>query len=66
VGRCLITSRDPDSGVIDLPTLEMLGDYRAAEPTTEPLALGIYGEVIEPATVRVGDPVTPSGADGAQ
>ena len=59
VGRCLITSRDPDSGVIDLPTLDMLGQYRRTEPTTEPLALGIYGEVIEPATIRVGDPVTP-------
>ncbi len=28
VGRCLITSRDPDTGVVDLPTLDLLGEYR--------------------------------------
>src|SRR5205085_10452343 len=45
VGRCLITSRDPDTGVIDLPTLHILGDYRRGLDTTERLAFGIYGEV---------------------
>ena len=28
VGRCVITSRDPDTGVVDLPTLNMLAAYR--------------------------------------
>ena len=28
VGRCLITSRDPDTGAVDLPTLDVLGEYR--------------------------------------
>ena len=28
VGRCLTTSRDPDTGEIDLPTLDMLRSYR--------------------------------------
>ncbi len=28
VGRCLITSRDPESGTVDLPTLDLLGEYR--------------------------------------
>jgi uncharacterized protein YcbX len=57
VGRCLVTSRDPDSGEIDLPTLDILREYRGDCATTEPLPFGIYGAVIEPGTVRVGDPV---------
>ena len=59
VGRCLITSRDPDSGVVDLPTLDILGDYRGALDSTEPLPFGVWGRVLEPGTVRVGDEVTP-------
>lgn len=57
VGRCLVTSRDPDSGAIDLPTLDLLGRYRREASTSEPLALGIYGEVLERGSVRVGDAV---------
>ncbi len=59
VGRCLITSRDPDSGEIDLPTLDILGDYRREAEATEPLPFGIYGEVVKPGRIRVGDPVAP-------
>ena len=59
VGRCVITTRDPDTGVVDLPTLKMLGSYRLDLDTTEPLAFGIHGRVLEPGTVRVGDAVTP-------
>jgi MOSC domain-containing protein len=55
VGRCLITSRDPETGVIDLPTLDVLGDYRRDLKTTEPLPFGIYGSVEHPGAVRVGD-----------
>ncbi len=61
VGRCLVTSRDPDSGEIDLPTLDLLGAYRGETPTTEPLPFGIFGEVITPGPVRLGDPVQPVG-----
>jgi MOSC domain-containing protein len=60
VGRCLITSRDPDTGRIDLPTLDFLGEYRRElefQPT-EPLPFGVYGEVLEPGAVRVGDAVS--------
>jgi hypothetical protein len=59
VGRCLITSRDPDSGVVDLPTLDLFRSYRSALQTTEPLPFGIYGEVVRPGPISVGDPVAP-------
>jgi uncharacterized protein YcbX len=58
VGRCLITSRDPDTGRVDLPTLDLLGSYRRDLDTTEPLPFGIYGAVVRPGTVRVGDSVS--------
>jgi uncharacterized protein YcbX len=61
VGRCLVTSRDPDSGEIDLPTLDLLGAYRGGVRTTEPLPFGIFGEVVAPGTVRVGDTAHPVG-----
>ena len=61
VGRCLVTSRNPDSGDIDLPTLDILGGYRREVDSTEPLAFGIHGEVLQGGTVRIGDPVTPLG-----
>jgi uncharacterized protein len=60
VGRCLITSRDPDSGVVDLPTLDLLGSYRDSVDSTEPLPFGVWGRVVEPGTVRVGDEVAPT------
>jgi uncharacterized protein YcbX len=58
VGRCLVTSRNPETGDIDLPTLDALGRYRRELVTTEPLPFGIYGEVLEPGPVAVGDPVS--------
>jgi uncharacterized protein YcbX len=57
VGRCVITSRHPETGDIDLHTLKILGGYRRDAGTTEPVAFGIYGEVARPGTIRVGDPV---------
>lgn len=57
VGRCLVTKLDPDTGVRDLETLDILTSYRRGAATTEPLACGVYGAVLAPGTVRVGDPV---------
>jgi uncharacterized protein YcbX len=59
VGRCLVTSRHPDTGNIDVPTLDLLGEYRRGLESTEPLPFGIYGEVVRPGPVRVGDAVGP-------
>jgi len=56
-GRCAVTTRDPDSGVRDLDTLELLATYRREEATTEPLACGVHGRILSPGVVRVGDPV---------
>ncbi len=57
VGRCLITSRDPVTGTVDLPTLDILREYRTELQSTEPLPFGIYGSVLEPGAIRIGDPV---------
>ena len=47
-----------ETGEIDLQTLKVLGSYRRQAKTTEPVAFGIYGEVVEPGTIRVGDAVS--------
>jgi hypothetical protein len=60
VGRCVITNRHPESGEIDLQTLKILGTYRRHAETTEPVAFGIYGEVVEPGVISVGDAVSPT------
>ncbi|HEU0193667.1 MAG TPA: MOSC N-terminal beta barrel domain-containing protein [Gaiellales bacterium] len=57
VGRCVITTMDPDRGLRDLDTLAALAEYRR-EGRFEPLPLGVYGEVRSPGLVRVGDKVT--------
>jgi len=56
VGRCLVTSHDPDTGVADLDTLGTLARYRR-EGRLEPLPFGVYGSVAVPGRVRVGDAV---------
>jgi uncharacterized protein YcbX len=57
VGRCIVTSRHPESGEVDLPTLDLLRDYREGAATTEPLAFGVYGSVVQEGVVRIGDAV---------
>lgn len=60
VGRCLVTSRDPETGEVTLPTLDLLRAYRRELETTEPLPFGIYGRVLRPGIVSVGDTVEPA------
>lgn len=56
VGRCAITTQNPDSGVPDLDTLYVLQRYRGLNENRE-LDFGVYGEVLQPGRVRVGDSV---------
>jgi uncharacterized protein YcbX len=58
VGRCVVTSHDPERGVTDLDTLGVLAQYRR-EGRNEPLPFGVYGAVAVPGRVRVGDAVQP-------
>lgn len=59
VGRCAVTTRDPESGQADLRTLHYLKAYRDGVPSEEPLPFGVYARILEPGSVRLGDPVTP-------
>jgi uncharacterized protein YcbX len=56
-GRCAVTTQDPDTGVVTLDTLRVLRDYRGDVESEEPLPFGVWGEVVTPGRVRVGDPV---------
>ena len=56
VGRCAVTARNPDTGETDLDTLGTLAAYRR-EGRNEPLPFGVYGAVVVPGLVRVGDGV---------
>jgi MOSC domain-containing protein len=60
VGRCIVTSRHPETGVRNLPTLDVLAEYRSEVETTERLPFGVWGRVSEPGLVRLGDEVDPA------
>jgi MOSC domain-containing protein len=60
VGRCVVTTLDPDTGERDLDTLRTLIRYRGEVETTERLPFGVWGQVLEPGTVRLGDAVEPA------
>lgn len=57
VGRCAVTTHDPDVGRPDVDTLRLLAETRGHLATTEPLPFGVWARVIEPGRVRPGDPV---------
>jgi uncharacterized protein len=57
VGRCAVTTLDPDTGIRDLDTLGTIAAYRADVPTREPLPFGVWCEVVDPGPVAVGDSV---------
>jgi uncharacterized protein YcbX len=57
VGRCVVTTRDPETAEPTLDTLELLARYRRDIGTTEELAFGVWARVEQPGMVRVGDGV---------
>ena len=60
VGRCAVTTQNPETGAPDLDTLKGLAGYRGSVETTEPLPFGVYAAVAEPGRVRLGDAVEPA------
>jgi uncharacterized protein YcbX len=54
IPRCVLTTLDPDTGDRDFPTLDVLADYR--REGTE-LPLGMYADIEEAGSIRVGDAV---------
>jgi uncharacterized protein YcbX len=56
VPRCVVTTLDPATGVRDFPTLSVINGYRERTPKGQ-LPFGVYADVVEPGTVRVGDPL---------
>jgi MOSC domain-containing protein len=59
VGRCAVTTHDPDTGVASFDTLGTLEATRGRLDTTEPLPFGVWADVVQPGNIRVGDPVVP-------
>jgi hypothetical protein len=59
VGRCAVTTQDPETGIPTFDTLRVLQQTRGALETTEPLPCGVWADVIEPGEVGLGDPIGP-------
>jgi uncharacterized protein len=58
VARCAITTKNPDTGERDLDTLRVIKTYRGTRGVKH-LDFGVYGEVVTPGRVRVGDAIEP-------
>jgi uncharacterized protein YcbX len=56
VGRCVITTQDPETGIKDFDTLSAITAYRGLRDGKS-IDFGVYADVEAPGTVRVGDPV---------
>jgi uncharacterized protein YcbX len=59
VERCAVTTRDPDTGAVDLDTLRLIKNYRGQRASDGAILFGVYGRVVQPGKVRIGDPVGP-------
>ncbi|HEX5017929.1 MAG TPA: MOSC N-terminal beta barrel domain-containing protein [Actinomycetes bacterium] len=60
VPRCNATTRDPDSGVRDVKTLRLIEEHRGRTPNDFGIDLnfGVYGDVVAPGTITIGDELT--------
>ena len=55
VGRCVVTTRDPQTGRRDHPVLKALAGLRGKDD----VCFGVWARVARPGRVEVGDPVRP-------
>ena len=60
VQRCVATTRNPDTGEIDLKTLTIIGGYRGRQESKFGLGFnfGVYARCVTPGVIRLGDPLT--------
>jgi uncharacterized protein YcbX len=58
VPRCATTTRDPVTGRRDFDALREIAAYRGRR-NGKKVDFGVYGRVLEPGRVAVGDPVEP-------
>lgn len=60
VGRCAITTQNPETGETDFDTLRTISGYRELtrnEAGKKHIPFGIYGDVVEPGHVALGDQI---------
>jgi hypothetical protein len=62
IPRCVVTTLGPDSGEKDFRTLTEIARYRPRIGGRGGLPFGMYAEVVEPGSIRVGDAVEPLSA----
>jgi uncharacterized protein len=55
VPRCVVTTRNPESGATDARTLHALARLRGKDDVT----FGVWSEILSPGRIHVGDAVTP-------
>ena len=58
VARCAITTQNPETGLVDFDTVRELIAYRGLRDGRH-ADMGIYGEVVRPGRVRLGDAAEP-------
>ncbi|HEX7267385.1 MAG TPA: hypothetical protein VF256_08170, partial [Streptosporangiaceae bacterium] len=66
VPRCAATTRDPDRGARDLPTVRMIKSYRGVQVNEfgRGVNFGVYADVVAEGVVRVGDTLSVRPVDG--